>query len=57
MVRKVPIGFGYRKGAVGDRSQIFDPKTNRWVKWSNRSDQFIEVVQDYNPFKGVRKAR
>ena len=55
MARNPPIGDGYRKGAVRDRSQVLNPLTNQWVKKSSESGRFIDVRQDGNPFKGVRK--
>ncbi|MBB4119774.1 hypothetical protein GGR32_002080 [Mesonia hippocampi] len=47
-----------RKGAVKKRSQVFNPKTKRWVKRNKDNGQFMDVKQsDNKPFKGVRKEK
>ncbi len=46
---------GYRRGAVDNRSQVFNPVTNQWVKRDTNTGRFIDVKQDGKPFKGVRK--
>lgn len=46
---------GYRKGAVDDRSQAFNPRTQRWVKRNDDTGRFMDVKQDGTPFKGIRK--
>ena len=48
-------GKGYRRGAVDDRSQTFNPTTEQWVKRNTENGQFIDVKQNGEPFKGVRK--
>lgn len=48
-------GKGYRKGAVDNRSQTFNPVTEQWVKRDSDTGRFLEVKQDGDPFKGVRK--
>ena len=45
MATNPPSGDGHRNGAVKNRSQVFNPKTEQWVK------------QDGTPFKGVRKEK
>ena len=47
-------GEGYRHGAVCDRSQAYNPKTEQWVKRGD-DGRFMDVKQDGTPFKGVRK--
>lgn len=47
-------GKGYRQGAVKDRSQTYNPKTDKWVK-RDESGRFIDQKQDGKPFKGVTK--
>ncbi len=48
-------GNGYRKGAVKDRSQTYNPKTETYVKRDAKTGQFIDVKSDGTPFKGVTK--
>jgi hypothetical protein len=48
-------GKGYRKGAVDNRSQTFNPVTEQWVKRDSDTGRFLDVKQDGDPFKGVRK--
>jgi len=48
-------GKGYRKGAVDNRSQTYNPKTKDWVKRDTQTGEFIDVKQDGKPFKGVAK--
>lgn len=52
-----PYGDGARIGAVKQRSQTLNPKTNQWVKRDSRTGRFMDVKQDGTPFKGVRKER
>ncbi|MDD4151540.1 MAG: hypothetical protein PHR68_02920 [Candidatus Gracilibacteria bacterium] len=46
---------GHRVGAVKDREQVFNPKTEQWVKINTETRLFMDVKQDGNPFKGVTK--
>jgi hypothetical protein len=48
-------GKGYRHGAVDKRSQAYNPETEQWVKRNTENGQFMDVKQDGEPFKGVRK--
>ena len=48
-------GKGYRRGAVDNRSQAFNPKTEQWVKRNAETGRVMDVKQDGDPFKGVRK--
>ncbi len=48
-------GKGYRHGAVDNRSQAYNPKTEQYVKRNAENGQFMDVKQDGEPFKGVRK--
>ena len=50
-------GDDYRRGEVRDRSQAYNPKTKRWVKRGNESGEFMDVKDDGEPFKGIRKER
>ena len=48
-------GEGFRNGAVKERHQVFNPKTEQWVKVDDNTSRFMDVKQDGTPFKGVRK--
>jgi len=49
-------GKGYRKGAVDNRSQTYNPKTDSWVKRDSDTGRFIDQkTSDNKPFKGIRK--
>lgn len=50
-------GDGYRRGAVDDRSQVYNPKNDRWTKRDKETGQFMDVKHDQDPFKGVRKEK
>lgn len=50
-------GDNRRHGAVKQRSQVFNPKTNQWVKRDANTGKFMDVKQDGTPFKGVRKEK
>lgn len=56
MAKNPPKGPG-RVGAVKDRSQTFNPRTDRWVKRDTGSGQFMDGKSDSKPFKGVRKEK
>ncbi len=57
MATNPPTGDGRRIGAVRDRSQAYNPKTDRWTKRDTESGRFIDQKSDRKPFKGVRKER
>jgi len=42
---------GYRIGAVKDRTQTFNPKTNQYIKRDSATGKFISVSN--NKYKGV----
>ncbi len=50
-------GDGHRNGAVADRSQTYNPKTEQWVKRDSDTGRFMDVKQDGTPFKGVTKEK
>lgn len=52
-----PYGDGARIGAVRDRSQVFNPKIDRFVKRNSDNGRFMDVKSDNVPFKGVRKEK
>jgi hypothetical protein len=57
MATNKPYGDNARKGAVRDRSQTFNPKTEQWVKRDSETGKFMDVKKDGDPFKGVRKEK
>ncbi len=48
-------GDGFRHGAVKDRHQVYNPTTEQWVKVNDETGKFMNVKEDGEPFKGVRK--
>lgn len=46
---------GYRKGAIKDRTQTYNPKNDTFVKRDAVTGQFMDVKQDGSRFKGVAK--
>lgn len=57
MATNPPRGDGHRNGAVRDRSQVFNPQIQRWVKRDSETGRFINVKADADPYKGVRRER
>ncbi len=57
MARNGKTGDGHREGAVRQRSQTFNPKTERWTKRDSETGRFMDQKGDGNPFKGVRKEK
>jgi len=57
MATNKPYGDDSRKGAVTNRSQVFNPKTDMWIKRNNVTGRFMDVKVDGKPFKGVRKEK
>lgn len=47
-------GDNRRHGAVKGRSQVFNPKTKRFVKRDSETGRFIDVKSNLSKFKGVR---
>ena len=52
MATNPPKGDGHRNGAVKQRSQTFNPKTETWTKRDTNTGRFMG-----DPFKGVRKEK
>ncbi len=57
MATNPPKGDGHRNGAVRDRSQVFNPATQQWVKRDADTGRFMDIKKDGEPFKGVRKEK
>ena len=57
MATNPPKGDHRRAGEVKQRSQVFNPKTEQWVKRDIKTGQFLDVKQDGGKFKGVRREK
>lgn len=57
MAKNKPYGDNRRRGAVKQRSQVFNPKTGKFVKRDSKTGRFIDQKSDKQPFKGVRKEK
>lgn len=57
MAKNGKTGDGHREGAVRQRSQTFNPKTERWTKRDSETGRFMDQKSDGDPFKGVRKEK
>ena len=55
MAKNGKVGDGHRNGAVRERSQVYNSKTDRYVKRDKETGQFMDVKFDNKPFKGVTK--
>ena len=57
MATNPPKGDGHRIGAVRNRSQVFNPKMEMWIKRDADTGRLMDVKKDGTPFKGVRKEK
>ena len=57
MATNPPTGDGHRNGAVKDRSQVKNTKTDTWTKRDAETGKFLDGKKDGKPFKGVRKEK
>ena len=57
MAKNKPIGDNARKGAVKNRSQVINTKTNLFVKRDSDTGRFLDVKTTGGKFKGVRKEK
>lgn len=57
MAKNGKTGDGHRNGAITERSQTFNPKTETWIKRDTVTGKFMDGKQDGTPFKGVRKEK
>jgi hypothetical protein len=55
MAKNPPSRDGHRIGAVKERSQTLILK--QWVKRDTNTGRFMDVKQNGDPFKGVRKEK
>lgn len=56
MATNPPPGPG-RRGAVRDRSQVYNPANDKWTKRDTETGRFMDQKKDGTPFKGVRKEK
>jgi len=57
MAKNGKTGDGHRVGAVRERSQTYNPLTEKWVKRDAKTGRFMDQKADDKPFKGVRKEK
>ena len=57
MATNPPSGDNHRNGQVRDRSQTYNPHTERYVKRNTEDGRFIDQKSYNKPFKGVRKEK
>ena len=57
MATNPPAGDGHRNGQVRDRSQVHNPKLDRWTKRDTDTGRFMDQKENGDPFKGVRKEK
>ncbi len=57
MAKNGKAGDGHRNGAVKERSQTYNPKTESWVKRDTNTGRFMNGKSDDKPFKGITKER
>lgn len=57
MAKNKPYGDNHRVGQVKDRSQVFNPQNEKWIKRDSDTGRFMDQKADNEPFKGVRKEK
>lgn len=58
MAKNKPYGDNARVGAVKSRTQVYNPKTDLWVKRDSETGRFMDVkTSDNIPFKGITKEK
>ncbi|HEU5051553.1 MAG: hypothetical protein ACTHK8_18790 [Ginsengibacter sp.] len=57
MAKNGKPGDGHRNGAVDQRSQVLNPKTNLYAKRDTETGRFMDVKTSGGKFKGVRKEK
>jgi hypothetical protein len=57
MAKNGKSGDGHRNGPVKERSQTFNPKTDKWVKRDTNTGKFLDGKSDNRPFKGIIKEK
>ena len=55
---KNPPNDGARKGAVKNRTQVLNSKTELWTKRDSETGKFLDVkTSEKKPFKGISKEK
>ena len=54
MAKNKHYGDGHRQGAVKNRTQVYNPITNLWVK-RGPDGKFMDVKTSGGEFKGIKK--
>ena len=57
MSKNGKTGDGHRNGAVKQRSQVYNPITEQWVKRDTTTGLFMDVNKNGKPHKGVRREK
>lgn len=57
MATNNPKDDNARKGAVKERSQVLNPKTEQYVKRDTETGRFMDVKTSGGKFKGVREEK
>lgn len=57
MATNKPIGDNARKGAIRERTQVFNPKIERFVKRDTNNGRFMDVKSNSEKFKGITKEK
>lgn len=57
MATNKPKGDNARKGAVKERTQVFNPKIERFVKRDTNNGRFMDVKSNNEKFKGITKEK
>lgn len=57
MAKNGQKGDGHRNGAVKNRTQTYNPRTETWIKRNSDTGQFMDGKKDGTSFKGVTKER
>lgn len=55
MATNPPSGDGHRNGAVRNRSQVYNPKTEQWVKRDKDTGRFMNVNKMVHRLKVCEK--
>jgi hypothetical protein len=58
MAKNKPYGDNARIGAIKSRTQVYNPRTDSWVKRDSKTGRFMDVKTSSNtPFRGVTKEK
>jgi hypothetical protein len=59
MAKNGKVGDGHRDGAVKERTQVLNPKTEIWTKRDSETGKFLDgkTSDKGTPFKGVTKEK